>query len=126
MSVDYMMDDPLQIFTPGIDTPISTRTNPTHVKLNEFDLSRYNIVVQSIYPTALRPHSAKPVLERKMQNVNGLIVDTISVPKAAARQITIECVMLADTLNEFWINFKKQAPYGRRIKNAFNLILQEI
>ncbi|HBX44481.1 MAG TPA: hypothetical protein DEG28_01110 [Porphyromonadaceae bacterium] len=105
ITVEYNMDDPLQFFTPAIDTPISTRTTLSYVTLNGIDLSRFGIVVRDIYSTVLRPHSAKARLERKINDVSGVIADTGIIPSRQGRQITIECVMMAGTLSEFMTNY---------------------
>ena len=157
MAADYMMDNPLQLFTQGTNTPVSAR-NTAHITLNQIDLSRFGIVVQDAYSTALRPRSAKRVLEQR--GANGIIADVGVAPKKAARQITVECTMIAETLTEFYTNynalfnnlrtpvavrlgitrtgtalncyylrmtnFRKLAPFSRKIKVSFNLILQEI
>lgn len=104
ITAEYMMDDPLQLFTTAIDTPVSTRATPSRVTINNIDLSRFGIVVRDIYSTVLRPRSAKPVLERKINNVSGLIADTAVEPKKRPREIVIQCTMLADTLSELLTN----------------------
>lgn len=101
----YSMDDPLQFLTGAIGDPVSARPSLAQVTMNGYDLSRFGIVVRDIYSTALRPHAAKEVLTRKMDNLNGLIADTVVAPKKQGRQITIECTMLAGTLTEFWVNY---------------------
>ena len=160
LTAEYMMDDPLQIFTEALLTPISTRDYLTQIKVNHFDLSEFGIVVREAYSTAIRPHSVKSVLERTIHNVNGNIADIGATPKKVARQTTIDCTMLAGTLNEFYVNwnalfnnmrveapirlevtqsgitrecyyvkmtnFKKEAPFNRKVKVSFSLILQEI
>lgn len=159
ITAEYSMDDPLQLFTSSVVTPVANRDNLSYVQLNQIDLSRFGIVVRDVYSTALLPRPAKRPLERKIQNINGVIADSATEPKKRARQIVIECTMLADTLNEFWVNytalfnnmntpfminldsphgktigcyyskmanFKKNAPFSRRIKVSFDLIMQEI
>lgn len=160
ITVEYSMDNPLQLLTDAVNVPVSNRANLAQITLNSYDLSKFGIVVQDAYSTALRPRSAKSGLERKMQNLNGVIVDTGVSPKKQSRQIVIECAMLADTINEYFVNynalfnnlrittpvqlgitragtvlncyyskmtnFKKETPFGRKIKVSFNLVLQEI
>ena len=96
IATEYVMDDPLQFFTSAIHTPITTRTVLSQITLNDIDLSRFGIVVRDIYSTALQLRSAKPVLERKI---------TDAVPKHQARQIAIECSMLANSVLEFMTNW---------------------
>lgn len=105
ITAEYSMDDPLQLFTPAIVSPISIRANLAQISLNGYDLSKFGIVIQDAYSTALRPRSAKKVLERKIQNLSGTVADTVVSPKKSGRQMVIECTMLADTLNEFWTNY---------------------
>ncbi|SFL10157.1 hypothetical protein SAMN05216357_112131 [Porphyromonadaceae bacterium KH3CP3RA] len=105
IAVEYSMDDPLQFFTPAIDTPITTRATLAQVTLNDIDLSRFGIVVRDIYSTALRPQSAKPVLERKINHITGLTADTGVIPKRQARTIEIQCTMVAGAIAEFMTNW---------------------
>lgn len=110
ITVEYSMDDPLQIFTDSINSPISYRQNLSQVTLNGFDLSRFGIVVQDIYSTALRPHSAKEALVQKVSSQTGLVADTGDVvkhikAKMAGRVIEIKCTMLASTIYEFMTNY---------------------
>lgn len=105
ISVNYSMDDPLQIFTCAINAPISTRASLAQITINNYDLSRFGIVVQDIYSSALRPHSAKSVLEIKTGNRNGIIADTSVQPRKESREIEIACVMLAESYSEFITNY---------------------
>lgn len=160
LTAEFMMDDPLQIFTPAVTAPISQRENLSQIKVNHFDLSEFGVVVREVYSSAIRPHSMKSILERNIHNVNGSITDQGAVPKKQALQITIDCTMLADTLNEFYVNwnalfnnmrvtvpielqisqaakrincyyskmtnFKKGAPFSRKVKVSFSLVFQEV
>lgn len=103
ISVDYMMDDPLQVYTTAVSVPISSRVMSTHVKINSYDLSRFGIVVREVYSSAMIPRSGKAVLERKFDNLSGLIADT-EEPKTKPRQVEIQCTMLANTLAELMTN----------------------
>ncbi len=105
ITAEYSMDNPLQFFTDTITEPIGARKNMAYVTLNQFDLSRFGIVVQDVYSTALQPRSTKSVLERKIQHISGIAADTGFVPKRRSRQIVIECTMLANSLLEFWTNY---------------------
>jgi hypothetical protein len=105
ITAEYSMDDPLQIFTDAINTPISTREYLSHISINGYDLSRFGIVVQDVYSTALRPHSAKSVMERKISNLNGAIADVGVTPKTQPRTIEIQCTMLAGSYSEFMTNY---------------------
>lgn len=105
ITVEYSMDNPLQLFTDAVSAPVSNRANLAQITLNGYDLSKFGIVVREAYSTTLLPNSAKRWLERKIQNLNGVIVNTGVSPKKQSRQIVIECTMLADTLGEFWTNY---------------------
>lgn len=158
LTADYMMDDPLQMYSTAIDTPISQSKIRTYTKINQIGLSQFGIIVQDVYSTALRPASAKKVLERKSDHLDGMWADVGVQSKRASRQITIRCIMTATTLNEFYINyyalfkqmnstaaikitsanevidcyyskmsnFKKEAPFKRKIKVTFELNFNEI
>jgi len=105
LTAEFIMDDPLQIFTTAVDTPISQRENLSQIKVNNFDLSEFGIVVREVYSSAIRPHTVKDTLELRLHNVNGIIAHVPAEPKKQSRQITIDCTMLADTLNEFYVNW---------------------
>lgn len=160
ITVEYSMDNPLQLFIDAVASPVSARQNSAFIEINQIDLSRFGIVVRDAYSTTLLPKSAKRWLERKIDTAHGITADTDVPPKKQSRQIVIECTMLADSLTEFWANytalfnnlrvtvpvqlgvtragtvlncyyskmtnFKKETPFGRKIKVSFNLVLQEI
>ncbi|HHT23174.1 MAG TPA: hypothetical protein GXZ87_07685 [Bacteroidales bacterium] len=102
LTVEYMMDNPLQLFSTQ-EAPVGNKT--THVKLGELDLGQYGIIVKEIYSTALNPGMRKPVLERSIKNISGISADVSFVPKKQALQTTIDCVMIADTLQDFYTNY---------------------
>jgi hypothetical protein len=103
ITVDYMMDNPTQLFTPSVNTPVGTGGSSAQTQLNQIDLSRFGIAVQDVYSAALRPRSAKRTLEQR--GANGTIADVGVSPKKVARQITVECTMMADSLAEFYVNY---------------------
>lgn len=105
IAVEYAMDHPLQLFAATPTVPTATRDTLAQITLNGFDLSRFGIVVRDAYSTALRPRSAKGTLERKSSATHGTIADVGIAPKRQARQIAVECTMLAGTLAEFWTNY---------------------
>ena len=99
--------------------------NLSQIKVNHFDLSEFGIVVREVYSSAMRPRSMKSILERNIHNVNGNIVDLGAEPKKQSRQITIDCTMLADTLNEFYVNYnalfnnmRVTVPIGLQVSQA--------
>lgn len=104
IAAEYVMDDPLQLYTTAVDIPITTRATLSHVQLNGIDLSRFGIVVRDIYSTVLRPRSAKSVLERKINIISGTTADVDVSPKKQPREIIIKCAMLAETLSELLTN----------------------
>lgn len=124
ISVDYIMDDPLQVYTTAVGVPISSRAMSAHVSINSYDLSRFGIVVRNVYSSAMIPRSGKAVLERKFDNISGLIADT-EEPKAKPRQVEIQCTMLANTLAELmtnmsalWANMNILTPIRLRINDS--------
>ena len=104
LTVEYMMDDPVQYFT-APQPPKGGAVSASHVLLDGADLSGYGIIVKDIYSTSLQPRQAKPVLERTFRTINGITADTGAAPKKAAKQITIDCVMTAGTLSDFYTNY---------------------
>lgn len=105
LTAEFMMDDPLQIFTAAVTSPISRRESLAQIKVNHFDLSEFGIVVREVYSSAIRPHAVKNTLELRLHNINGIIAHVPTELKKQSRQITIDCTMLADTLNEFYVNY---------------------
>ena len=105
ITVEYSMDHPLQLFAAIPTAPTAVRDTLAQIILNGFDLSRFGVVVREVYSTVLRPRSAKGTLERKSSATHGTIDDVGIAPKRQARQIVIECTMLAETLTEFWTNY---------------------
>jgi len=104
ITVDYMMDDPLQVYDSTL-VPVSTRPTLSGIKLNSYDFSKFGIVIQDAYSTALRIRSPKLGLVLAFERRTGLLSDLAYVPTKSARQISIACTMLAETLNEFYTNY---------------------
>ena len=75
LTVEYMMDDPVQYFT-APQPPKGGAVSASHVLLDGADLSGYGIIVKDIYSTSLQPRQAKPVLERTFRTINGITADT--------------------------------------------------
>lgn len=105
LTVEYMMDDPAQLFISAVETPISMRPATSFVKLNGINFSNFGIVVQEIYSTALRPRSAKLMLERRNRFISGIQADVSATPSKKSREINIVSTMLAENLTEFYINY---------------------
>lgn len=104
ITVDYMMDDPLQVYNANL-VPVSNRAHLAQVKLNGYDFSKFGIVIQDAYSSTLRLRSPKLGLILAFERRTGLLSDMAYVPAKAGRQITIACTMLADTLAEFYSNY---------------------
>lgn len=105
LTVEYMMDDPVQLFNPTPSLPQGEGVNATHVQLNGVDLSQYGIIVKEVYSTVLRPASPKSTLERSFNHINGIWADVAIIRKKESKQVTIDCVMSAGTLSEFYNNY---------------------
>lgn len=105
LTVEYMMDDPVQIFNPTPSLPQGEGASATHIQLNGVDLSQYGIIVKEVYSTVLRPASPKSTLERSFNHINGIWADVAIIRKKESKQVTIDCVMSAGTLSEFYNNY---------------------
>ena len=103
-TVRFAMDDPLQVITSDNMHPVAPEINPTHVRLNGFDLSNFGIIVQKAYHTALQLPAPKPPLVRTFEKLNGAIADTV---KSASQfpDLIISCHMSADSSEEFYTNY---------------------
>ena len=135
LSVSFSMDDPLQLFTDrSILEPVSlgtllatessdlmntedsylielfgadavNRRIPTRVLINGYDLSRFGIIVTQCYNSVLKLSAAKQPLTRSFERMTGLLVSEPEQATFEAKQITIECTMLADNRAEFYHNY---------------------
>jgi len=104
ITVDFMMDDPLQVF--GLSSlPVSTRPNLSHVTINGLDLSLFGIIIQKLYHTALKAPMIKEGLTRRIERMTGQLADTGFSPVGKSKDITFECTMMADTRSEFYDNY---------------------
>lgn len=112
LAVEYWMDDPLQIYTGAISSPVGDPAGYSNVALNSIDLSKYGIIVNEIYSSALRPRSAKDVLVRRVNTVHGQVADDgeigdtgVFVPKKKkSRELILDCTMIAESTNSLLIN----------------------
>lgn len=117
-AVEYAMDDPLQLYTTAISSPVGDPKSNQYVKFNGRDLSGYGIIVKDIYRSALKPRSVKDVLVRKIHIVSGQEADTEMLEThRKSREIEIDCAMMASNRNELLINmtalfneFRKSTP----------------
>ena len=105
LTVEYMMDNPVQMFNPTPSLPQGEGASATHIQLNGVDLSQYGIIVKEIYSTGLRPASPKSTLERSFNHISGTWADVGIIRKKESKQVTIDCVMSAGTLSEFYNNY---------------------
>ena len=104
ISVDYMMDGPVQFFTSGITNPISARDYLAKVRINNIDLSKFGIIVRDIYATAMKSKPKDP-LTIESGYTTGITADVDNPVVKELSNITIECTMLADDLATFWTNY---------------------
>lgn len=106
LSVSFSMDDPLQLFTDrSILIPTIEGRIPSQVSINGYDLSRFGIVVTQCYNSVLKLSAAKQPLTRSFERMTGLLVSEPQQSTFEAKQITIECTMLADNRAEFYHNY---------------------
>lgn len=100
---EYSMDNPTHFFSTP-QPPVGLGA-PTHVFLNGIDLSKFGIIVEEVYSTAINPGMLKPVLERSFNHLSGITADVGATMKTQAKVVTIYCVMIAPTLDDFYINY---------------------
>lgn len=110
--VEYYMDNPLEMYTSAIGSPVGPDATFAGVKINAVDLSKYGITVREVYSSALRLRSFKNVLIRTAENYPGQIADDgkitgsteLVTPKRKAKEIQISCAMSSDSVNNLLIN----------------------
>lgn len=102
-AINFSMDDPLQIFSESNVVPTGIAEN-SHVKINGYDLSRFNIIVRQVYNSAFQF-----LIKEGMSNTNevtsGKVVDTNFAAKLASKQISIVCSMICPSLDNFYANY---------------------
>ena len=103
IDVQFSDDTPLSIFDTTILDPVSTKVQNTYVWLNHIELKNFGIIVKNIYNSALQISDSKPGLIITTERSNGVTAYTGSNVKS--KKITIDCVMLAESLNEFYTNY---------------------
>lgn len=133
ITVEFSMDDPLQLFTDSSNlTPVrlgsllatqeggliisqddflmelqeASKRNNTHVRINELDLSEFGIIVTQCYDTVLNLSAVKSPLIYDIERATGLIVSYPTTTTYEAKQIVIDCVMLANSRLEFYHNYE--------------------
>lgn len=106
ITVEFSMDNPLQLFNnPALFIPTANR-NTQFVSINNYDLGRFGIIVNECYNTTLKLPAVKPPLVQSFERSTGLFVTPSSQTTFEATQVTIECTMLADTREEFYHNYE--------------------
>lgn len=106
ITVEFSMDDPLQLFTnPALLVPTGNR-NTQFVSVNNYDLGRFGIIVNECYNTTLKLPAVKPPLVQSFERSTGLHVTPASQTIFEATQVTIDCTMLATTRAEFYHNYE--------------------
>jgi hypothetical protein len=111
INVNFTMDDPLQLFSDSGKFTPNLLGNKQFVEINGYDLSRFGIVVNQCYNTAMSLPEAKHPLTRSFSNKTGLEVlypaGNRYVKQALKnKQIVIECTMMADSLYTFYHNYE--------------------
>ncbi len=104
IAVEYYDDSPAAMFNKN---GILSGKGSTFVLLNGIDFGKYGIIIREVYNTALTIKSPKTGLIREFAKMDGAITDTLFLPKKESRNISIDCTLLASTLEEFWINYSK-------------------
>jgi len=120
ISIDYVMDDPLQFIDSEIVAPTENRPFPTHVQVGGVDLSAFGIVVHETYPTALC-RTPKGRMVYTSQFINGNITDTSYAAKKGKQDITIRCTMLCADRETFLMNYS--ALFNALNVSSFTLTL---
>lgn len=105
IEVTYSMDNPLQYFTSNNATPNITRNTEAKVSLNGFDFSKFGIVIQNAYDTALQPASPKLGITYRSNYTTGIVADVGYMPKRRSRRLVLECTMLTNNYAEFERNY---------------------
>lgn len=104
IDVDYVMDDPVQIFSSSVIVPINPRPIATHVKINATDLAEFGVIVRDIYPTAMQRKLKAPLLISS-KYTTGQVADVNSIPAKQQAEVTIKCTMTANNVMSFWVNY---------------------
>lgn len=120
--IDYIMDDPMQLYTDAIGSPVDGVATFSNVLIDNRDLSAYGIMVNDVYTSAFKPRSAKNVLVNKIHSIDGQVVDEVAASKGS-KEIVIDCVMTASSVASLKINLnalfnvmrKNVAPVSLRL-----------
>ena len=104
MDLNFILDNPTQVFTPNELTLSGGRT-PTHIKLNGVDLGDFGIIVKNLYNTALPSGAPKMGIVNTYNHLSGAVADTGFAPKESSKQIALMATLVADTRAIFWQNY---------------------
>lgn len=104
LTAEYVMDDPLQMFTGSVGSPVGGGVNHSNIRLNMNDLSSYGIIVNDAYSSLLKPRSLKEALTYKSNYRDGIITDTDEELKKRPRELMIDCTMVATSSANMIIN----------------------
>lgn len=105
ISVEFSMDDPLQVINQEYGSTVSENTFQTYVTLNNTDLSVFGIVVNNIYSTALVLPAQKPVLTLENSITSGVVADVDSPVTYEPFDVRISCTMKAASISQFYDNY---------------------
>jgi hypothetical protein len=104
ITVEYVMDDPLQFINPAITTPTALRDTDTGVMIAGVDLADFGIIVKEVYSTAFKL-GGKPGIVYSSRYANGNDVVHPSLLKKEKQNITIACAMICDDGAAFMSNW---------------------
>lgn len=118
VSVEFSMDNPLQIFTGSTNLiPRNGRGSRTYVRINNIDLSDFGIIVNQCYNSVLKLPAVKKPLVRSLERKTGLTYFAPSQSVFDVKTITIDCTMTAASREDFYYNY--EALFNNlSIKNA--------
>lgn len=133
INVEFMMDDPLQIFAGSeiyepsvfgsmlasednylitthdsyiVELDDASQYNSSYVSVNGYDLSEFGIIVNQCYNTVLRMPAAKKPLARSFDYRTGLMVYPSARRTFEKKQLIVDCSMRASSRAEFYYNYK--------------------
>ncbi len=104
ITIEYIDNDPAALFSSAITLPLGGGL-ATRVLLNGIDFADYGIIIKEFYSTALRFSNPKQGIRSESAYANGVIADTGFAPKKQPRQFKMECSLILDTLEDFWVNY---------------------
>ncbi|WP_029902739.1 hypothetical protein [Prevotella sp. 10(H)] len=112
ISVNFTMDNPLHLFSkPQNLIPNISRPSLSYVEINDYDLSKFGIIVNQCYNTALNLSGAKEPLVKTFEKQSGADIlypeDAREIRQTLKnKQIVIKCTMIADSRETFYYNYE--------------------